>query len=150
MPMTPSYRAMRVNGVFRARYLDTQHVTADYACPNQDSGKTFFLASNAIDITLPSAPVDGWHCRVIANADYATAPSTVTINGSGEFFAGSIGTATIDTATDGAIFDNAADDVIQFAAAALAGDWVDIVCNGTSWFVSGQSQLAAGIASASS
>ncbi len=150
MPMTPFYRKMRVTSTFSSRYIATQSVTADYTASNSDSGKVFFLNQNGIDLTLPSVPVDGWNCKVIMAQDYATASCTVTINGSGEFFAGSVSTADNDAASDAAKFNGSTHDVIKFDANSLAGDWVEIICNGTAWFVNGNCVAVDAISAATS
>jgi hypothetical protein len=150
MPMTPFYRKMRVNGEFSSKFIRTKSVAADYVASNSDSGTVFFLNQNGIDLTLPSAPVDGWHCKVIMAEDYATASCTVTINGSGEFFAGSVSTADNDAAADAAKFNGSTHDVIKFDANSLAGDWVEIICNGSAWFVNGNCVAVDAISAATS
>lgn len=150
MPMSPWYRKMKVLNDFQPRFIKTKTVTADYTANDDDSGTVFFLNQNGIDLTLPSTPKNGWNCKVIMAQDYATASCTVTINGSGEFFAGSVSTADNDASADSAKFNGSSHDVIKFDANSLAGDWVEIICNGTLWFVNGNCVAVDAISAAAS
>ena len=55
-------------------------------------------------------------------------------------------TATVDSA----LFNGSSNDVITFASGSLAGDYVDIICDGSLWFVSGMAAVVAGIGSSDS
>ena len=73
---------------------------------------------------------------------------TVTIDGSGEFFAGSCATGADGTAA--AIFNGSSHDVVTFGSASLQGDFIEVICNSSAWFITGVSAAAAGIAAGTS
>jgi len=150
MSMSPFYRKMRVKETAHVEKLATKTITADTTLQPEDSGKVIFMGPTGIDITLPDPPFDGCNFKIILNADNATTACTITADGTGEFFAGSISTATIDTGTDGAVFNGSTHDVISFATTATQGDYVDIISDGSTWFVSGFVALAASITAATS
>ena len=138
------YNQMVVHGSFQPRKLAFESITADHTLTPTDSGKVIFMGSNGVDITLPSTPENGLNYKIILAADYASANCTVTINGSGEFFAGCVCTGADGTAS--AIFNGSTHDVATFGSASLQGDYIEVVCNNAAWFISGMSATAAGIA----
>lgn len=112
-----------------------------------DSGKVFLLdAAGGFTVTLPAVATasNGWHCRFIVKTD----PTTAYI-------------ITEDTASDtnvitslvgdwqddaGAGLRNAGHTTVTFVAStALAGDFIEVVGDGTNWYVSGQSFADGGI-----
>ena len=148
MSMSPFYRKMRVKETAHVEKLATKTITADTTLQPEDSGKVIFMGKTGVDITLPDPPFDGFNVKVILNENNATTACTITADATGEFFAGSVSTA--DGAAS-AVFDGAADDVISFhATLAEIGDFVDIISDGSSWFVSGQASVGGGITSATS
>jgi hypothetical protein len=109
-------------------------VTAD------ESGKTFLLAlAGGFAVTLPP-PVYGARFTFIASISPTTAYTVIT-SGSANIikgFAVNAAGAAVTPLSDG--------DTITFVAnQALAGDQVTVVSDGTSWFMSGFAQVAAGI-----
>jgi len=151
MSMSPFYRKMRVKETAHVEKLATMTITADTTLQPEDSGKVIFMGKNGVDITLPDPPFEGFNVKIILNEDNATNACTVTCNGTGEFFAGCIGSATHDTTVDSAIFDGATHDVCTFHATnAEAGDWIELVSDGSTWFICGQSAVVAGIAASTS
>jgi hypothetical protein len=141
--MSPFYRKMRVKETAHVEKLATMTVTADTTLQPEDSGKVIFMNPTGIDITLPDPPFSGFNIRVILNADNVTTACTITADGTGEFFAGSVSTAADGAAT--AIFDGSTTDVISFATTADQGDYVDIISDGSTWFVTGQCFAATAI-----
>tara|TARA_R110000822_G_scaffold64202_1_gene157773 strand:+ start:38 stop:490 length:453 start_codon:yes stop_codon:yes gene_type:complete len=144
------YNQMVVHGAFQPRKLAFEKITADTTLTPTDSGKVIFLGSNGVDVTLPSTPEAGLNYKIIMAADYASAVCTVTIDGSGEFFAGVVSSATHDADADSAVFNGSSNDKITFASGSLAGDYVDIICDGSLWFVSGMAAVVAGIGASDS
>ena len=144
------YNQMVVHGAFQPRKLAFEKITSDTTLSPTDSGKVIFLGANGVDVTLPHSPEAGLNYKIIMAADYSTAVCTVTIHGSGEFFAGIVSSATHDTTVDSALFNGSSNDVITFASGSLAGDYVDIICDGSLWFVSGMAAVVAGIGSSDS
>ena len=151
MSMSPFYRKMRVKETAHVEKLATRTITTDTTLQPEDSGKVIFMGKTGVDITLPDPPFDGFNVKIILNEDNATTACTVTCNGTGEFFAGSIGSATHDTGVDSAIFNGSSNDVCTFhATLAEAGDWIEIVSNGSLWFICGQSSVVGGIVASDS
>jgi len=142
------YNQMVVHGAFQPRKLAFESVTADRTLTPTDSGKVIFMGPNGIDITLPSTPENGLNYKIILASDYASANCTVTINGSGEFFAGSCATGADGTAA--AILNGSSHDVVTFGSASLQGDFIEVICNSSAWFITGTSAAAAGIAAGTS
>ena len=115
-------------------------VAATNAITAAESGTTFFLnAANEFVSTLP-APALGLKYRFVVSAAPVGASYTVVTNASANVIEGSATVA-------GLVIAAANEDTITFtAAAALVGDWAEVVSDGTSWFVSGQATAATGIA----
>ena len=144
------YNQMVVHGAFQPRKLAYEKVTSDTTLSPTDSGKVIFLGANGVDVTLPSTPEAGLNYKIILVEDYDTAVCTVTIDGSGEFFAGTISSATHDDTADSAIFNGSSHDVITFSSTSVQGDYVDIICDGSIWCVSGMATVVAGIGASTS
>lgn len=106
------------------------------------SGFTYFLnAATGAAVNLP-APALGLRYRFVIGA---TAPAsgawTIVSDSNATIIQGSV-----STAADGAATGIGADeDTITFATSALPGDQVDIVSDGTNWYVHGQGSVAAAI-----
>ena len=103
-----------------------------------DSGKVFSLqgATDGAAITLPAVAADLKYTFVVGSAfattDWTIVAATSVIEGS----------ATVAGLVVGAVNEN----TISFVASAeTVGDWVTIVCDGTSWLVSGQATASGGI-----
>lgn len=105
-----------------------------------DSGKTLILNSaTEFAVTLP-APALGLRYRVVVSAAPVGASYTVVTNGGDNLIDGSATVA-------GLVVAAANEDTITFTAgAALSGDWVELISDGTNWFVSGQATASTGIA----
>ena len=142
------YNAMVVNGQFQPRRVAYESITADATLTPNDSGKTIFVGPTGVDITIPATPEKGLNYKFIMAEDNVTTACTITADGSGEFFAGSVSTAADGAAT--AIFDGSTTDVISFATTADQGDMVEVVSDGSTWFVQGQCFAAASITAATS
>tara|TARA_R110001583_G_scaffold52475_1_gene162980 strand:+ start:590 stop:928 length:339 start_codon:yes stop_codon:yes gene_type:complete len=99
-----------------------------------DSGKTFLVSGGAQAITLlPAADlIEGWNCRFITTAS----PSgDKTIGAGSSILSGSTSTASGDAqlgSTDGT---PKASVIIE--AASQAGNWLDIVCDGSAYYFNG-------------
>ena len=117
-----------VEGTAQAESGETLALTA------ADSGKVVFLAANNAAITLPDAAV-GLFYRIILSEDFSTASSTVTAQ-TGDFLAG--GAVSLDS-NHGNAANGSSNLVATFGSATLAGDYIDLHCDGQLWFVRGQS-----------
>ena len=112
----------------------TKVVSADVTLKANDFGKTILMGANGVDITLPAAQ-DGATLTVIQTADYSTAVCTVIQSAATEDFYGSTYSSQHESAgTDG---DKGAsgDTKITFSSASLRGDRVELVSDGTVWYV---------------
>jgi hypothetical protein len=117
-------------------HLDTTACTSTttYVMLASDSGKTFLVSGGAQAITLlPAADlVEGWNCRFITTAS----PSgDKTIGAGSSIISGSTSTASGDAqlgSTDGT--PKAA---VIIEAASQAGNWLDIVCDGSAYYFNG-------------
>lgn len=118
---------------------DYEDVTAVNTLAYTECGKTVFLNSaTEFASTLP-APVAGCYFKFIVKAAPVGANYTVLTNGGDNIIEGS---ATVNGAAIAAVDE----DTITFtASAAVAGDWVELYSDGTSWFVAGQGVAATAI-----
>lgn len=126
-------------------FIQTKTVSADTTLEDTDSGKVILLGANGVDVTLPRAAV-GLNFVVILTADYDTAASTIVQGDAAEDFVGAIygSTQGENAATDGDVAASS-NTKIQFASPSLKGDRVELVCDGTSWYVKAFAQNYAAI-----
>lgn len=116
-------------------------VTATNIITAAESGKTFFLNSATEFVSTLPAPAIGVKFRFIVTAAPVGASYTVVTNSSANIIKGQ------QHDCGGAAGDNGtADDTITFVdGQAVAGDRVDVISDGTSWFAYAFSKVAAGI-----
>jgi len=117
----------------------TVAISADTTLTAADSGKTYLLDAIGEAITLP-APYDGCKFKFLITAAIATSSWVI-------------------TATDALISGSVTEaGLVQLAAAetaitivhtkSIAGDWIELVSDGTSWFLSGQLSVASSLTTA--
>lgn len=119
-----------------------QELVAAYTVnPDTDNGKTFYLnASTEFATTLP-APALGLRLTFIVKTAPSGASYTVVTSGSANIIKGQAYPASGAAGDTGT-----ADDTITFTdGAAVAGDRLDLFCDGTSWFAYGHCAVATGI-----
>lgn len=121
-----------------------EDVTAANTILYSECGKTFFLNSaTEFASTLP-APVAGCYFKFIVKAAPAAASYTVVTNGSANILIGGINENEVDTNDDGPY--DADGDTITFAdGVAVVGDYVEMISDGTSWYITGQANADGGI-----
>jgi hypothetical protein len=119
---------------------------------DQDCGKVFMLDLAAgFTVTLPaiSAAAAGWSCKLMVK----TAPITsggyviteLAASDTNKIITNGINELEVDTTEDGPY--NAGHTTITFVHdVALAGDHVEIMCDGTNWYAKGQTKADGGIA----
>jgi len=120
------------------------NVSADLTLSADQSGSFISMDSNGVDITLPSAE-PGLNYVIVQNADYATAVCTVVQAAATEDFYGHVFSAEHETAgTDG---DTGAsgDTKITFSSTSKRGDRVELVSDGSVWYVKAYAVNYAGI-----
>jgi len=102
-----------------------------------DSGKVFTLDQDAsFDITLPTASQAGagWNAKFILT-DKGSGTVKVIPNSSEDTLRGMI--ESIDTSA-GASAESGVDELIWVASTAATGDWAELFCDGSNFYVSGQ------------
>ena len=120
-------------------------LTAAYTVLASDSGKTFVLnASAGVAITLPSAADmgEGWNCRFIVGTAFDT--SNYQLTATAAVMKGGINELETDTNTDGPSSVGATT-IDWVHSLETVGDYVDLVCDGTTIFFRGQAKLDGGI-----
>ena len=107
--------------------------TTTYVMTEEDSGKTFMVSGGTQAITLlPAASmVEGWNCRFITTAS----PSGDKVIGAGSTIIH--GSSANGSGDAGAASDGTAKTSVTIEAASQAGNFVDIVCDGSAYYVSG-------------
>ena len=114
-----------------------ENVTAAKTLTVGDSGKVFTLdQDSSFDITLPTAAIAGagWNAKFILT-DAGSGTVKVIPDSSEDTLIGMIVSA------DGAAAESAesgVDELIWVASTAAPGDWAEIVCDGSNFYVSGQ------------
>jgi len=105
-----------------------------------DNGKVIFLdLAGGFTVTLPDATA-GTRFKFVVK----TAPTTAYIIGSGsDNIIG--GFSSVEDAAGSADYDGSANTVEFVANKAAIGDWCELVSDGTSWYVSGNSNVQDGL-----
>lgn len=114
-------------------------VTTTNVITAAESGKTFFLNSaTGFDSSLPAAAA-GLRFKFVVTTIPTSGNCTVTSDNDDNIIEGMADVnSTLVLAAN--------EDSINFVASTcLIGDWVEVISNGTSWFVTGQSGAAGGI-----
>ena len=113
-------------------HLDTSSCTGTdtYVMLASDSGKTFMVSGGTQAITLlPAADmIEGWNCRFITTAspsgDKTIGAGSAVISGSCQDAGNGVGCGTDGTAVTNIIIE----------AASQAGNWLDVVCDGSAYY----------------
>ena len=114
-----------------------ENITAAKTLDPSDSGKVFTLDQDAsFDVTLPTASQAGagWNAKFILT-DAGSGTVKVIPNSSEDTLIGMI--ESIDTSA-GASAESGVDELIWVASTAATGDWAELVCDGSNFYVSGQ------------
>jgi hypothetical protein len=114
-----------------------ENLTAAKTLDPSDSGKVFTLDQDAsFDITLPTASQAGagWNAKFILT-DRGSGTVKVIPNSSEDTLIGMI--ESIDTSA-GASAESGVDELIWVASTAATGDWAELFCDGSNFYVSGQ------------
>ena len=114
-----------------------ENITAAKTLDPSDSGKVFTLdQDSSFDITLPTAANAGvgWNAKFILT-DAGSGTVKVIPNSSEDTLIGMI--ESIDTSA-GASAESGVDELIWVASTAVVGDWAELFCDGSNFYVSGQ------------
>ena len=124
--------------VFFNTRLNIHALDAAYTVLDSDSGKVFMLCSTggAYTITLPTAPVEGFHCKFVVKEDTPT--GDITINA---------GSAIIDLVMKDAGGDasnstaGTAKSTIVLHQECTQGDYVNLFSDGTTYYAEAMSAI---------
>jgi hypothetical protein len=115
----------------------TETVTATNTITANESGKTFFLSSSTEFVSTLPTPAAGLRFSFIVAAAPSGASYTVVTASSANIIKGMVLSSDLNAAND-ADFETSGGDTISFVdSVAVAGDRVDLVCDGTNWFAYG-------------
>ena len=109
---------------------DTMTNTTAYSMTEADSGKIFMVSGGTQAITLlPAADlVEGWNCRFITTAspsgDKTISAGSAIVSGSCQDAGNGVACGTDGTAVTSVVIE----------AASQAGNWLDIVCDGSAYY----------------
>ena len=111
----------------------TKVVSADTTLTAADFGKVILMGANGVDITLPSCANEaGATLEIILTADYDTAVCTVVQAAATQDFFGNHYDSTAGTSGDSGA---AANTKITFSSASVKGDRVELLSDGSVWYV---------------
>lgn len=139
---SPTFVDLTLTGVLASFKDQTEVVTATNVLAASESGKVCFLNSATEFVSTLPAPAAGLHFTFIVTAAPSGASYTIVTNSSSNIIKGNI------VATDGTAADSetSGGDTISFVdGQAVAGDKVEVFCDGTNWFAYGQCKVATGI-----
>lgn len=129
-----------VTGELTARE-GTTALTASTTITAADSGKTYYMGTADVDVTLP-VPADGVWYRFVVSGNFAT--TNMTVQGPAADATDDVMFGALEVA--GAVVACSAEDTISFVnTAELPGDFVEIRSDGTNWYVTGQATTSGGI-----
>ena len=130
---------LTVTGQLGAKEL-SETLTADDTLTISESGKTIYMGTAGVDVTLPAvSTAAGVVYRFVCSANFATTNMTVRTSGGEDKIYGSLEVA-------GAVVLCSAEDSVNFVATAeLPGDWIELRSDGTNWYLTGQAGTAGGL-----
>lgn len=113
---------------------NVETVSATNVITAAESGKTFFLSSATEFVSTLPAPAAGLRFSFIVAAAPSGASYTIVTNASGNVIKGQVFSSDLNAASDGD-FETSGGDTITFVdAKSVAGDRVDVISDGTTWF----------------
>lgn len=128
------------NSIVASSFRDYEDSTAANTLLYTECGKTVFLNSATEFATTLPAPQAGCVFQFVVKAAPVGTAYTVVTSGGANIINGL-------ALVNGASVTCATEDTITFtASAAIAGDWVYLVSDGTSWYMRGQGHAATAIA----
>jgi len=117
--------------VFFNTRKNVQALTAAYTVLDSDSGKIFTLdsAGGAYTITLPTAPLEGFHCKFIVKEDTPTGAITIAagsaiLDGVQKDAGGDAANSTAGTAVSNLVV----------GTSSTQGDVIDLMSDGTTYY----------------
>jgi hypothetical protein len=117
-------------------------VTATNVITAEESGKVFFLSSATEFVSTLPLPKKGMQFTFICTAAPSSASYTIVTASSTNIIKGNV----VTSATGAADTETSGGDTITFAdGVAVAGDKVELYCDGTNWFAYAQTAAAGGV-----
>jgi hypothetical protein len=139
-PVAVAATATQINAATVAASA-SRTATAAGSITAADHNLTVYLNNATGFATALPAPIAGFHCKVVSKTSNTSGNHTLTTSGSANIikgFAANAAGALVTPLSDG--------DTISFVAnQSVAGDQVTLDSDGTSWFMSGFAQVAAGV-----
>lgn len=133
--------ATALTAAFAAAVFPVDTATATRQLSADENGLTLFLSSATEFVTTLPLPQRGLQFQIICTAAPSGASYTVVTAGSANIIKGQAYPASGAAGDTGT-----ADDTITFAdGAAVAGDRVDLISDGTSWFAYAHCAVATGV-----
>jgi len=120
----------------------TKALTTTKTVTAGESGTTFFLNSTTGFVTTLPAPEDGLTYKFVVKTVPTSGNCTVYANGGSDIIVGVLAASTAD---DLGATDTNADTISFVASTCVVGDWVEVVSDGTYWYVTGVEKVAEGI-----
>jgi len=122
----------------------TESTTATDVLTGSQCGSTVFLNSATEFLTTLPVPSAGCYFKIVVKAAPASASYTVATNGSANILIGGVNELEVDTADDGPY--HATGDLVTFVdGVAVVGDYIEVISDGTSWYLNGQTQADGGV-----
>jgi hypothetical protein len=115
----------------------TEDLTATNTLTAADSGKVLFLNDDTEFATTLPAPAAGLNFKFSVKAAPSGADYTIVTDSGDDIIIGGINELETDDTEDGP-YDDDADTITFEASTAVVGDWVEVVSDGTSWYLTGQ------------
>ena len=131
--------------VFFNTRKNVQSLVADYQALAGDTGSVFAInIASGMTLTLPaiSDALDGWNCKFIVGTAFDTSNWAVTATAA--VMKGGINEQEIDTSDDQP-FTTGGTSIDFVHSLETIGDYVDLMCDGTTIFFRGQAKLDGGI-----
>ena len=123
--------------------VKAKELTTTYAVTVAENGMTYYLNSGTEFVSTLPAPFLGARYKFVVKAAPASASYTVVTTSSANIIKGVHLTA---QDAGGSGDSGTADDTISFVdGQAVAGDWCEVISDGTSWFATACSKVQAGI-----
>lgn len=122
----------------------TEDLTAASTLTTADCGKTLMLNSATEFATTLPAPTNGCKFKVFVKAAPSSASYTIVTASSSNVIIGGVNELETDTGDDGPYI--SAGDTITFVdGVGVVGDMIELISDGTSWYVNGQAKADGGI-----
>jgi hypothetical protein len=122
---------------------DYEDVTGANTLVYGECGKTMFLNSATEFATTLPTPVAGCYFKFVVKAAPSGASYTIVTASSANILIGGINELEVDTADDGP-YDNNGDTITLVDGLAVVGDYVEMFSDGTSWYLTGQTNADGG------